>query len=340
MTRKCMQDARIAGRVAGDIMALRLVMMGTGEFALPTFRQVCDSAHEVVGLFTQPDRTGRGHHQHAHPMKAAALQRDIPVFQPQNVNTPEPLQDLRGLHADLAVVAAYGQILSRELLEIPRLGAINLHASLLPKYRGAAPIQYAILEGETETGVCIFQIEPRLDAGPILAVAKTTIDPAETGGELEARLAELAAPLCLETVDKIEAGTAASILQESTKVTKAPRIKKQDGLIDWSQPGRRIERMVRAFQPWPKAYTFLEGAEGRQPLRLILIDVQVESSEPAGAAPPGTVLLAEKDHLVVQSGVDKLRINRLQPAGKTAMCAEEFLRGHSVRVGDRLTHGS
>jgi len=321
-------------------MALRLVMMGTGEFALPAFRQVCDSPHEVVGLFTQPDRTGRGHHQHAHPMMAAALQLDIPVFQPQNVNTPESLQDLRGLNADLAVVAAYGQILSRELLEIPRLGAINLHASLLPKYRGAAPIQYAILEGETETGVCIFQIEPRLDAGPILAVVKTTIDPAETGGDLEARLAKLAAPLCLATVDQIEAGTAQSILQESTKVTKAPRIKKQDGLIDWSQPGTRIERMVRAFQPWPKAYTFLEEAQGRQTLRLILIDVQVEPDEPASAATPGTVISAEKDHLVVQSGDGTIRIGQLQPAGKKAMSAEEFLRGHAVQSGDRFSGGS
>ena len=312
-------------------MALRLVMMGTGEFALPTFRAVQASAHDVVGLFTQPDRTGRGHHHHPHPMKEAAQQFGIPVFQPAKVNTPESLDDLRNLEADLAVVAAYGQILSKELLSTPRLGAINVHASLLPKYRGAAPIQYAVLEGETETGITIFQIEPRLDAGPMLGIGKLTIQPGETAGELEDRLAELAAPLCLDVVDQIEAGTARAIPQENDQVTLAPRLKKEDCAIVWTQPAERIERQVRAMQPWPKAYTI---AQREQPVRIIVLEALVVSSDVP--ADPGTVISAEGDSLVVQCGEGALKIARLQPAGKRAMTAEEFLRGNSVQVGDRL----
>src|SRR5262249_53922151 len=152
---------------------------------------LCESPHRVVGLFTQPDRVGRGHHHHPHPMKEAAVERGIAVFQPDNVNTPEALNQLRGLKADLAVVAAYGQILSAELLAIPRLGAINLHASLLPKYRGAAPIQYAVWKGEAETGITLFQIEPKLDAGPILGMVRTPVGAEETAGDLEDRLAQL-----------------------------------------------------------------------------------------------------------------------------------------------------
>src|SRR5229473_6207370 len=172
---------------------LNLVMMGTGEFALPTFESLYGTPHPVVGLFTQPDRTGHGHHRSLqNPMKQLAIERGTPVFQPERVNTPEALADLRALEPDLLVVAAYGQILSPELLGIPRLGTINVHASLLPKYRGAAPVAYAILNGDAETGVSIIQVLPQLDAGPILAVIRTPIGPQETAGILEDRLAKLA----------------------------------------------------------------------------------------------------------------------------------------------------
>src|SRR5215472_14816572 len=175
---------------------LKLVMMGTGEFAVPTFESLYGTPHDVVGLFTQPDRTGSGHHKGlAQPMKELAVSRHTPVFQPANVNVPEALADLRALEPDLLVVAAYGQILSPELLGIPRLGSINVHASLLPKFRGASPVAYAILNGEIETGVSIIQILPRLDAGPILAVARTPIGAHETAGALEERLSRLAVDL-------------------------------------------------------------------------------------------------------------------------------------------------
>lgn len=312
---------------------LRLVMMGTGEFALPAFRALFDSGHEVAALVTQPDRAGRGHHHHPHPMKEEALARGTPVFQPENVNAPESLAVLRSFEADVFVVAAYGQILSAELMSIPRWGAINLHASLLPKYRGAAPVQYAIWKGETETGVTIFRIEPKLDAGPILAVARTPIEPKETAGALENRLAGLAAPLLLKTLAQIEAGTVEEVPQDRSAATKAPRLKKNDGKIDWSQSPEAIERHVLAMQPWPKPYSYLV-AHGREPQRLIVLDV--EPVEWAPSVAPGTIVEVTRDWLVVQAGRGAVELVRVQPAGKRAMTAAEFLCGHSVRVGDRF----
>ena len=314
-------------------MALRLVMMGTGQFALPTFLGLYDSPHQVVGLFTQPDRTGRGHHHHENPMKTVALENRTPVFQPEKANAAESLDDLHRLEPDLCVVAAYGQILSADLLGIPQRGAINLHASLLPKYRGAAPIQYAILKGETETGVTIFQIEPRLDSGPILGVVKTPIRPGETYGELETRLADLAVPLTFRVIDEIEAGSVTRQFQDPALVTKAPRLKKADGAIDWSRSADEIGWHVRGTQPWPTPFTFLLQND-RQPLRLIVTDV--EPAEFTSDASPGTVLVADGKRLIVQSGRGSVEVRRLRPEGKREMAAAEFLHGHAVSAGDRL----
>jgi methionyl-tRNA formyltransferase len=315
---------------------LRLVMMGTGEFALPTFLSLYDSPHQVVGLFTQPDRVGRGHHQHPHPMKEAALEYGTPVFQPERVNSPESLSDLRSLAADVCVVAAYGQILSAKLLGIPRLGAMNLHASLLPKYRGAAPVQYAVWKGEPETGVTIFKIEPRLDAGPILGVVKTAIGPKETAGELETRLAELAVPLTHYVLHQFETGEIHGTLQDASQVTRAPRLKKEDGLIDWTRTAVEIDCHIRAMQPWPNPYTFLQQS-GRPPLRILVLDV--EAAERESRAEPGTILQADQERLAVQAADAVVEIRRLRPEGKRAMVAGEFLRGHSLQVGDRFTTG-
>lgn len=316
-------------------MSLRLLMMGTGTFALPSFTRLLESHHHVVGLVTQPDRTGRGHHHHPHPMKDVALERGIPVFQPESANRDEALDRLREFEADLFVVAAYGQILSADLLSIPPLGAINVHASLLPKYRGAAPVLYAILEGETETGVSIFRIEPKLDAGPVLGMVSTPIRPKETTGELEERLSQLAPPLTLEVIDRIEAGTVVETPQDARLVTKAPRLRKEQGAIDWSKPSRVVERHVRAMQPWPKPFTFLHTAE-QTPARLLILDVDpVEVT--AEAAEPGMLILgADADVLLVRTGDGAVRINRLQPAGKRPMSAAEFLHGHALRPGDWL----
>lgn len=316
-------------------MSLRLLMMGTGTFALPTFLSLYDSKHEVVGLVTQPDRTGRGHHRHPHPMKDAALEHGTPVFQPASANAPESLARLRGFNADLFVVAAYGQILSAELLTIPRLGAINVHASLLPKYRGAAPILYAVLNGESETGITIFKIEPRLDAGPILGMASTPIGAKETTGDLTQRLAELSPPLTLEVIDQLEAGTTEEIEQDQSLVTKAPSMNKEVGEIDWSQPSALIERHVRAMQPWPKPYTFLHS-DDLPAVRVLILDVDPISVADRDGE-PGTLFVTEGgEGFYVTTGDGAVQVNRLQLAGKRAMSAAEFLRGHSFAAGDRL----
>jgi methionyl-tRNA formyltransferase len=326
-------------------VALRLVMMATGGFALPTFRALLEHEYIVVGLFTQPDRTGRGHHRHVNPLKELAIERGMSVVQPEKANTPEAIESLAALAPDLCVVAAYGQILSAALLAVPRLGAINVHASILPKYRGPAPIQTAILEGETETGVTIFQIEPKLDAGPMLAIGRTPIGARETAGDLESRLALLGAELTLRVVDQLANGTAQPIVQDSTQASRAPRLKKENGRIDWNRSPRQIGCQVRAFQPWPLAYSTLvmreqkEGATGSgRALRVIVLEVAPTGSQaPSGSSdPPGTVLAGENKQLVVQAAGGALEIRRLQPEGKRAMTAGEFLAGYPVRTGDRF----
>lgn len=313
-------------------MPLRLLMMGTGAFALPAFRGLLDSPHDVVGLVTQPDRTGRGHHRHVNPLKELAISAGVPVLQPEKASSPESLDQLRALEADLYVVAAYGQILSAKLLQIPRYGAINLHGSLLPKYRGAAPIQYAVWNGETRTGVTIFQIVRELDAGPILGTVETDIGPQETSGELHDRLAELAVPLTLRVIDEIESGTVNPTAQEDSEATFAPRIPKAAGSIDWSQSAEQIGRHVRAMQPWPMPFTFLQR-RGEQPIRLLVPEVRVVDPAPPADSTPGTVLPSPADQLHVATGDRTLGIVRIQPSGKRAMTAAEFLRGHPLGPG-------
>ncbi len=340
-------------------MPLRLVMLGTGDFAVPTFRALLDSPHTVAALVTQPDRVGRGHHHHGNAMKDLATARGVDVFQPERANAPESLARLREFEADLFVVAAYGQILSADLLSIPRLGAINVHASLLPKYRGAAPVQYAVLNGEEWTGISIFRIEPKLDAGPVLGMVHTRIA-RETSGELEQRLSELAPPLVLQVIDELERGVAQGVPQDPALVTRAPKMTKSMGLIDWSQPLTRIDCHVRAMQPWPMPFTFLHQP-GRPPLRLLVLEVapleyrlqpasgstrtantptQAEACTPTGqpapGARPGTILSTEGGRLIVQGGDGPAEIVRLQPAGKRAMAAAEFLNGHHVQIGEMV----
>jgi len=324
-------------------VALRIVMMGTGGFALPTFRAVLDSRHTTVGLFTQPDRSGRGHHQHRNPLKELAAERHVPVFQPPNVNLPESIEQLRALDPDLCVVAAYGQILSPALIAVPHRGAINVHASLLPRFRGAAPIQAAILHGERETGVTLFQIEPKLDAGPILAIESTPIGPKETSGDLEFRLAEIGAALMIPLLDQVEGGSATPLIQDASRASRAPRLKKESGQIDWNKTAAQIDCHVRAMQPWPMAYSILVRGDAtagvKEPsLRLILLEVDPAptNSESLPKATPGSALTADRTRLVVQTGDRPLEIVRLRPEGKREMSAAEFLRGYRVEPGDRF----
>src|SRR5438105_3271712 len=252
---------------------MRLVMMGTGSFAEPTFAALLGSAHEVVGAFTQPDRpTGkqRGSTRQARlGVKEMAQERGIPIFEPDSVNTPEAIASLQALRPDLLVVAAYGQILSNDVLASAALGGVNVHASLLPKYRGAAPINWAIYHGEKQSGVTIIRMSIALDAGDILVQEAIDILPDETAGELEGRLGPLGAKMALATVQKLAQGPVPGRPQEKSLVTKAPKLTKEHGLLDWSRPAVGVCNQVRAMQPWPTAYTYLHRA-GHEPVRLIV----------------------------------------------------------------------
>ncbi|TWU13615.1 Methionyl-tRNA formyltransferase [Symmachiella macrocystis] len=311
---------------------LRLAMMGTGAFAVPTFAGLYDTPHDVVALYTQPARTGRGHHKHVrNPMVELAEAHGTPVLRPAKVNTPESLEEMADLQLDLLVVAAYGQILSAKLLGTPRLGAVNVHASLLPKYRGAAPVNYAILSGETETGVTIFQIEPSLDSGPILGMESLTIGTEETAGELEPRLAQLSVPLAQRVISELAAGTTNPIVQDDAAATLAPKMKKEQGAIDWTRSADEVDWHIRALQPWPKPFTFWHRTNGK-PLRLVV--PHVHKIDARSAELPGTVLENDEGGLWIQTGTDVVEIVEIQPEGKRAMPAGDFLRGHSVPAGD------
>jgi methionyl-tRNA formyltransferase len=312
-----------------------IVMLGTGDFAVPTFVHLSATGHRLERLITQPDRP-QGRKQELIPsaIKQAALERGIPVDQPEDVNAVESLERLRALAPDLLVTAAYGQILSAELLGIPRLGGINLHGSILPAYRGAAPVARAIEHGERETGVTVIRMTPRIDAGGMIAVARTAIDPDETAGALEARLALLGAPLIAEAIAALESGAARILPQEKARVTRAPKLRKEDGLIDWSKSARSVHDKVRAMQPWPVAYTYWHHSEPQPhpaaPVRLI-----VHGTRPVeGQGPPGNVLEAHGDRLVVAAGEGAVQILTIQREGKKAGPVAEFLRGNHVATGD------
>lgn len=314
--------------------ALRLVMMGTGEFAVPTFRTLYTTGHDIVALYTQPDRTAPGRHrQHVNPMKELALQKGTPVFQPERVNTPAELAHLRSLQPDVLVVAAYGQILSPELLSIPRLAAINVHASLLPRHRGASPVAHAIWKGDVETGVSIIQILPQLDAGPVLAMARTPISSNETAGQLEDRLAELGAPLVPPVIEQLQTGKMEPIPQDPELVTRCPKLKKEQGEIDWTESPEQIDCRVRAMQPWPNPYSYLHSAR-HAPIRLLILAVRTAGADVT--APAGHVVSVGKQGLVVQAGGGQVEIVTVQPGGKRPMPAGDFLRGHAIAVGDRF----
>jgi methionyl-tRNA formyltransferase len=267
-------------------------------------------------------------------MRDIAHEHGTPIFDPEDINSEEGRAGLLNYGADLLVVCDYGQILSAQTLATARLGGMNVHASLLPRYRGAAPINWAIYHGETETGVSIIRMTPRVDAGPVVAQGRVPINPDETAVQLEKRLAEIAAWLVRRTLDNVEAGRLEALPQDPALASKAPRLKKTDGLIDWSRPALAIKNQVRAMEPWPKTYTFWHRGGG-SPLRLILGPVTVLEVQTA-TAPPGAVLEAAGDRLAVAAGSGAVQVHSLQPAGKRMLSAAEFLRGYRVRPGDRL----
>jgi methionyl-tRNA formyltransferase len=304
---------------------VRIVMLGTGDFALPTFEHLCETGHKVVALITQPDKPqGRKQEILFSPIKKAAIARSVPVEQPETINAPEGLDLVRSLRPDLLVTAAYGQILSAELLGIPPMGGINLHGSILPRYRGAAPVARAIERGETETGVTVIRMSPRVDAGGMLSFATTPIGPDETAGELETRLSQIGAPLVSEAIEAMVAETATILPQDPAHVTKAPKLNKESARIDWTKSAQAIHDLVRAMQPWPIASTTWHRGPTGTPVRLIVHKTRVEPGE----GQPGQVLEAEGDRFVVAAGSGAVRLLVVQLEGKKPVQAEEFLRGH------------
>jgi methionyl-tRNA formyltransferase len=316
---------------------MRLLMLGTGPFAVPTFHALFDTRHAVAALVTAPLRTHRG--KPVAPISSIrqlARQHDAPIFDPEDINSPGWQSRLAALAADLLVVCDYGQILSPATLALAHRGGVNLHASLLPKYRGAAPINWAIYHGEQETGVSVIHMTPQVDAGPCIAQLPVAIEPDETAAELEVRLAELGARLTCEAIELLEAGRVQPLPQDATRASQAPRLKKTDGLIDWTRPASAIKNHVRAMEPWPKTYTFWRRPDG-PPMRLILGPVSVvEPSATTSVGPPGVVLKAAGNRLEIAAGTGIVAPASLQPAGKRPMSIEEFLRGHHIQPGQQF----
>ncbi len=334
------------------VRRLRLLVMGTGPFAVPMFRALVASPHEIVAVVTRPDHAPAGRRPPPNPMREAAVAAGIPVLDPEKANAPESVATIRGLGADLFVVCDYGQILSAELLGVAPLGGINLHGSLLPRHRGAAPIQWALLEGDTMTGVSVIGMTPALDAGRVITARATPIGPRETAAELETRLSEIGAAAVLDAIERLEAAVAAGhdpagvgIPQDESKATRAPRLTKVDGLVEWSQAAGTIARRRRALDPWPRVATFFVRADGERQ-RLVIAEADIAPAEEflasaVAAAGPGAVLAAEAGpdagRIVVACGAGSaLAITRLVPEGKRAMTAGEFLRGSPLRPGTRL----
>ena len=302
----------------------RVIFAGTPEFSVPSLAALIATGCDLVGVYTQPDRpAGRGQKIQMSPVKALALDHRIPVYQPTSLKRdPNAVEQLCALQADLMVVVAYGLLLPEQVLNAPRRGCINVHASLLPRWRGAAPIQRSVLAGDTETGVCIMRMEAGLDTGPVYLRAATEIAPGETGGSLHDRLASLGAEALIQALPGILDGSVTPEPQDDSLATYAHKLTKDEAAIDWTQPAVDIERRVRAFDPWPVAHTSLDGA----PLR-----IWAAQAEPGPqTAAPGTVVSAGKSGLGIATGEGTLRITRLQPSGKKPMGAADFLNARRM----------
>jgi methionyl-tRNA formyltransferase len=309
----------------------RILFLGSGAFAIPTFEALSDAGHELVALVTQPEREkGRGRALTPPPLKPVAQARGVPILQPPRIREPSTQQSLRSLRPDLAVVVAYGQILPRAVLDIPPRGTINVHASLLPRYRGAAPIQWAIARGETTTGVTTMLLDEGLDTGPILLQREAAIGPEETARELAPRLATLGAALLLETLQRLEGGELTPVPQDASRATLAPALRKQDGRVDWSRPAAEIACRIRGFDPWPSMTTSLAGRAVK-----LLRARTLEQAAPGGE--PGEVLELEAEGIVVACGASSaLRLLEVQPESRRSMPAYAFAAGARLRPGARF----
>jgi methionyl-tRNA formyltransferase len=306
---------------------LRLVFMGTPEFAVPSLQRLMDRGEMLAAVVTQPDRPkGRGQKLTPPPVKILAEANGIPVLQPMKVRAPEFIEVMRGLSPDLILVTAFGQILPKALLEIPRLGCINIHASLLPRYRGAAPINWCIVNGETETGVTIMQMDEGLDTGDMLLKKSVAIGPEEDAQSLHDRLSVVGAEAMAEALDLLVAGRLIGEKQDDTLSNYAPMLKKEDGLIDWSRDARVIRDLVRGLTPWPGAFTFLGG----KTLKIYRCRVA------GGDGRPGTVLQADRSGFVIACGEGGLLVDELQLEGKKRLSTKDFLAGYNIKTGTVL----
>ncbi len=311
---------------------MRLLFMGTPDFAATILEKLIQSKHEIIGVVTQPDKQkGRGREISFSPVKELALKHGLTVYQPVKAKEEDFLSIVKDLSPEVIVVAAFGQILPKILLDIPKKGCINVHASLLPKYRGAAPIQYSIIDGEEETGITIMHMDVGIDTGDMILQVKLPIAKEETGGSLFDKMALLGGDAIIEALQKIEDNIALRIPQDNDKATYVKMISKEMGKIDFAQPAEKIERLVRGLNPWPSAYTWLEG----KTLKLWKTDVEEDKADYANCL-PGEVVEVRRDSLAVKTGKGILVIRELQLEGKKRMAAEAFLRGYPILVGTKL----
>ncbi len=312
---------------------MKIVYMGTPDFAVAPLEALIQAGHQISVVVTQPDKQkGRGKEVQMTPVKECALKYGIPVFQPVKIKEKEAVEKLREYPADLFVIAAFGQILSEEILNMPRFGCINIHASLLPAYRGAAPIQWVILNGEKKTGVTIMQMEKGLDTGDMLLKAEVDIDSGETGESLHDKLMEIGAKLIVEAIPKLERGELVPEKQDDSLSSYAPRLTKAMGLIDWKKDAIEIERLIRGLNSWPSAYTCYHG----KTLKIWEAEVILAEPERDSSVLPGTVCSAGKDFFDVACGKDLLRIRSLQLEGKKRVSVKDFLLGYQLEEGTQL----
>ena len=318
---------------------MNIIFVGSSAFGVPTLSMLAgQQKHPLIGIITQPDsRKGRGLKETAiSPVKEEALKHKIEIWQPESINEPLFVRQLHDQNPDLIVVAAYGQKLGRDILNLPQYGCINIHPSLLPKYRGSAPVIYAILNGDKQTGVSIIRMAEKMDAGPILKQVVVEIKDDETAAELDERLAVESADVVQGILDDMEKGAMRPIAQDETSVTFAPKLKKADGEINWSRPAREILNLIRAMQPWPGAYTYYQP-EGKSPVK---IDVMQARLNPDGGGQSGNlgsiVGITNNEMIISCEGAERLSIMSVKPAGSRVLTAREFINGYRLKIGDRF----
>lgn len=306
---------------------MRAVFMGTPDIAAEVLKSLLASEHDIIAVVTQPDRPkGRGKELAMSPVKMVANEHGILVLQPEKIKAPEAVEQLRELAPDIILVAAFGQIISKEILELPRYGCLNVHASLLPEYRGAAPIQWAILDGKEKTGITIMRMDEGIDTGDMICTVEVPITPEETGGSLHDKLAAAGGPLLLQAMKQVEEGTAIYTPQNHEAHTYAKMLRKELGKLDFTEPAEKLERYIRGLNPWPSAYTYRDG----KVIKFWSADVSFERFD---ACPCGTLVSVKNGMLWIMTGDGVLQVTEVQPEGKRRMTTEEFLRGYPLTPG-------